>query len=171
MSDATQVIDDQGESKFEVVIDGAVAELVYRKRADRLVLIHTEVPDALSGHGIGGQLVKAAVERAARERLTLVPVCPFARDWLQRHPDLAEPDDLCGRQAAGWGCAATSATHSPVTSGGTMTKSCSIVEIVSAVTPMSRQNCLGPPYSSRTSFWNPMMLRSCSKMTSGRFLS
>ncbi len=94
MSDPAQVIDDQGESKFEIVIDGAAAELVYRRRADRLVLIHTEVPGAISGRGIGGQLVKAAVERAARERLTLVPVCPFARDWLQRHPDVADAVDV-----------------------------------------------------------------------------
>jgi predicted GNAT family acetyltransferase len=33
--------------------------------------------------------VTAAVERAAREGLTLVPLCPFARDWLERHPEAA----------------------------------------------------------------------------------
>jgi uncharacterized protein len=89
MSDPAQVIDDQGESRFEVVVDGATAELVYRRRADRLILVHTAVPATLAGHGIGGQLVRAAVARAARERLTLVPLCPFARDWLERHPDEA----------------------------------------------------------------------------------
>jgi predicted GNAT family acetyltransferase len=90
MSDPARVIDDRDKSRFEVAIDGAVAELVYRRRADRLVLIHTEVPDQLAGRGIGGQLVLAAVDRAANERLTLVPVCPFARDWLERHPDVAD---------------------------------------------------------------------------------
>ena len=89
MSDPAQVIDDQGASRFEMVKDGATAELVYRRRADRLILLHTGVPDALAGHGIGGQLVRAAVERAAKERLTVVPLCPFAREWLERHPDVA----------------------------------------------------------------------------------
>jgi uncharacterized protein len=89
MSDPARVIDDQDDSRFEAVVAGAMAELVYRRRADRLVLLHTEVPDALSGHGIGGELVRAAVDRAARERLTVVPICPFARDWLERHPDVA----------------------------------------------------------------------------------
>jgi predicted GNAT family acetyltransferase len=89
MGEMAEVIDDHEDSRFEIVIDGSAAELVYRRRADRLVLVHTEVPSALAGHGIGGQLVEAAARRAARERLTLVPLCPFARDWLERHPDLA----------------------------------------------------------------------------------
>jgi hypothetical protein len=50
-------------------------------------LVHTEVPDGLSGQGIGGRLVAAAVERALGESLTLVPVCPYARRWLEDHPD------------------------------------------------------------------------------------
>jgi predicted GNAT family acetyltransferase len=89
MSDVSRVVDDHGRSKFEIVVDGAVAELVYRRRADRLVLVHTGVPQSLAGHGVGGQLVKAAVDWAAKDRLTVVPVCPFAREWLERHPDEA----------------------------------------------------------------------------------
>lgn len=34
-------------------------------------------------------LVKAAVDRAVRDGLTIVPRCPFARRWLERHPDEA----------------------------------------------------------------------------------
>jgi hypothetical protein len=94
MSDVSRVVDDHGKSKFEIVVDGVVAELVYRRRADRLVLVHTGVPDSLSGRGVGGQLVKAAVDWAAKDRLTVVPVCPFAREWLERHPDEAEKVDV-----------------------------------------------------------------------------
>jgi predicted GNAT family acetyltransferase len=94
MSEAAEVTDDHEDSRFEIVIDGSVAELAYRRRADRLVLVHTEVPESISGHGIGGELVRAAVERAAKERLRLVPVCPFARDWLEHHPDVAATVDI-----------------------------------------------------------------------------
>ncbi len=52
-------------------------------------LVHTEVPVELEGRGIGGRLVIAAVDRAARQGLTLVPLCPFARGWLERHPEAA----------------------------------------------------------------------------------
>ncbi len=76
-------------SRFELTIDGHLAELVYRLNGQRLVLVHTEVPDALEGHGLGGRLVRAALDRAEAEDLTLVPQCPFARSWLERHPDAA----------------------------------------------------------------------------------
>ncbi len=39
-------------------------------------------------HGCG-RLVTAAVDQAARDGLTIVPLCPFARSWLERHPDAA----------------------------------------------------------------------------------
>jgi predicted GNAT family acetyltransferase len=90
MNKDERVIDNRADSRFELTVDGAVAELIYRRRADRLVLLHTEVPKALGGRGIGGQLVQAAVERASSEGLTVVPLCPFARSWLERHPAVAE---------------------------------------------------------------------------------
>ena len=78
-----RVTDNRAESRFELTVDGAVAELIYRRRANRLVLIHTEVPESLEGRGLGGNLVKAAVDRA------VIPLCPFARSWLERHPETA----------------------------------------------------------------------------------
>ncbi len=89
MTDAAQVTDNQEASRFEITEDGSLAELIYRRRADRLVLVHTGVPKALGGRGIGGQLVQAALRRAAAEGLTVVPLCPFARSWLERHPNEA----------------------------------------------------------------------------------
>jgi predicted GNAT family acetyltransferase len=84
---AVGVVDDTGGQRFTLEQDGVVAELVYRHVATRLVLVHTEVPAALGGRGVGGQLISAAIARARREGLTLVPYCPFARKWLQDHPD------------------------------------------------------------------------------------
>ena len=97
MNDAEQVTDNQAESRFELWVDGRLAELPYRRNGNRLVLIHTEVPEELEGRGLGGTLVRAAVDRAAREGMTVVPLCPFARGWLQRHPDTAS------RVAIDWG--------------------------------------------------------------------
>ena len=89
MSDGPEVTENQAKSRFEVHIGAELAELVYRKRADRLVLMHTGVPEELGGRGLGGLLVQAALTKAAAEGLTIVPLCPFARGWLQRHPDEA----------------------------------------------------------------------------------
>jgi uncharacterized protein len=89
MTQAPQVIDNTKKARFEVSIDGVLAELIYRRRGDRLILVHTGVPDALGGRGVGGLLVRAAVAKATAEGLTVVPLCPFARSWLERHPDVA----------------------------------------------------------------------------------
>jgi len=89
VSDAVPVTDNQAASRFEIADGGHLAELRYHRNGNRLVLIHTEVPEELEGRGIGGRLVTAAVDRAAREGLTLVPFCPFAHSWLQRHPEVA----------------------------------------------------------------------------------
>jgi len=85
VNDAPQVTDNQAESRFEIQADGHLAELDYRLNGKRLVLIHTETPVELEGRGLGGRLVAAALDRAKREGLTVVPLCPFARGWLERH--------------------------------------------------------------------------------------
>ncbi len=89
VSDTAQVTDNPAQSRFELDTDGHVAELVYHRNGRRLVIIHTDVPVELEGRGIGGRLVTAAIDRAAREGLTVVPLCPFARSWLERHADEA----------------------------------------------------------------------------------
>jgi uncharacterized protein len=100
VSDTPQATDNPAASRFELKVDGQLAQLVYRLRGDRLVIIHTEVPAALSSRGIGGVLAAAAVDRAARQGLTIVPLCPFARSWLERHPDAAATVSIdWGRQA------------------------------------------------------------------------
>jgi len=89
VSDTVPVTDNQAASRFEIAADGHLAELRYHRNGNRLALIHTEVPNELEGRGFGGQLVTAAVARAASEGLTIVPYCPFAYGWLERHPDVA----------------------------------------------------------------------------------
>lgn len=86
-SDTVQVVDVPAENRFVASIEGMESELVYRVSGDRFFLVHTEVPEALGGRGIAGQLVRAAVRRAESERLTIVPWCPYARRWLKEHPD------------------------------------------------------------------------------------
>jgi predicted GNAT family acetyltransferase len=84
------IVDVPDERRFVAVKDGAVAELVYRIEGGRLVVVHTGVPEELEGHGLGGRLVRGALDKAQRQQLTLVPLCPFARRWLREHPDDAQ---------------------------------------------------------------------------------
>jgi uncharacterized protein len=88
-SGEAEVVDRPDENRLVVEADGQVAELIYRREGNHLVLVHTGVPAALGGRGIGGRLVEAAVEKAAAEGLVVEAWCPFARTWLRTHPEVA----------------------------------------------------------------------------------
>jgi uncharacterized protein len=83
----TDIVDNAAKSRYELTRDGHTAELDYTIEGDRIVLLHTEVPKALGGQGIGGELIQAALQRAAEDGLTIIPVCRYARRWLEKHPD------------------------------------------------------------------------------------
>jgi predicted GNAT family acetyltransferase len=84
---AVNVVDNRARSRFEITIEGLTATLDYERAPKRLTLMHTEVPEALRGRGIGERLVDAAVDAGHAEGLTLVVVCPFARAYLRRRRD------------------------------------------------------------------------------------
>lgn len=86
-ADEPAVVDREALSRFETEVDGHAAFLEYRREGDDLVLVHTDVPPVLGGRGLGGVLVAAAVDDARARGLTLVPVCDYARSWLEKHPD------------------------------------------------------------------------------------
>ncbi len=93
-NDTVDVVDVPAEHRFVARGTDAEAELVYRLDGDRLYLIHTEVPEAWNGRGVGSRLVRAALRRAQADHLTVVPWCPFARRWLKEHPDEAGGIDV-----------------------------------------------------------------------------
>ena len=81
-----QVIDNTGEQRFELNVDGRMAFLQYKRANGALTLIHTEVPEELRGRHLGEQLVQAALAAGRTEGLRIVAVCPFVRAYLRKHP-------------------------------------------------------------------------------------
>ncbi|HUI03539.1 MAG TPA: GNAT family N-acetyltransferase [Acidimicrobiales bacterium] len=86
---APAVVDDPDGQRLLIARPDGDAELDYDRDGERFVVVHTEVPESARGEGLGGVLVRAAVERAAAEGLTVVPLCPYARRWLREHDDVA----------------------------------------------------------------------------------
>ena len=80
------VCDNPEANRYELAADGQTSVLNYERRAGEITLIHTEVPEALRGHGIGESLVKGALDLARAEGLRIIVVCPFVRAYLRRHP-------------------------------------------------------------------------------------
>lgn len=74
-------------ARFELVVDGEIAAAYYRIEGDRVVLTHTEVPQALSGRGVGTRLAHGVFEIIRARRLTIVAQCPFMAKYAARHPE------------------------------------------------------------------------------------
>ena len=77
--------------RYEVEVDGVTAYVLYRRKPGVITLVHTEVPKALAGRGVGSRLAKHVLDAARAEGLKVVPVCPFIAAWMKKHP---EYDDL-----------------------------------------------------------------------------
>lgn len=57
---------------------------------NKMTIWHTEIPPSLQHRGIGGKLIEGAVRLASLDSSCLRIVCPFARKYLARHPELKE---------------------------------------------------------------------------------
>ena len=74
--------------RYATVINGDEAEMTYsRAGATRIIIDHTGVPDSMRGTGVGKQLVAAAVADARAEGYKIIPLCPFAKATLEKHPE------------------------------------------------------------------------------------
>lgn len=90
MTGAEYVVRDAPErSRYEVVGDGevVVGYLEYTVEPGLIVLAHTEVAPSVEGQGVGSRLVKGALEDIRSRALRIIPLCPFVKAYLQRHPE------------------------------------------------------------------------------------
>jgi uncharacterized protein len=62
----------------------------YQLRGDQIRFIHTEVNPDVGENGLGSRLVRAALDDVRGRALQVVPLCPFVRGWIERHPDYAD---------------------------------------------------------------------------------
>ena len=79
---------EQNESlhRFEWTEEGTLSVLEYRLEGSTLTLTHTEVPEAMGGKGIAGDLVKHALELARRNDWKVRPACSYVAAYIRRHP-------------------------------------------------------------------------------------
>ena len=77
---------DAAQQRFEALVDGVRAELDYEQRGDILCLTHTGVPPEIGGRGVGGELVRAALEYARAKGLKVRPSCSYAANYIERNP-------------------------------------------------------------------------------------
>ena len=81
---------DAARQRFVATLDGVQAELEYEQRSQVLSLTHTGVPSAIGGRGVGGDLVRSALDYARSKGLKVVPSCGYAAAYIERHPEYAD---------------------------------------------------------------------------------
>ena len=82
------VVDNPDASRYEIRVDGKLAGfVVYRLPPDRIVFVHTEIDQAMEGRGLGGRLIRAALDDARAKGRKVTALCPFVGDYIERHPD------------------------------------------------------------------------------------
>jgi predicted GNAT family acetyltransferase len=85
MSD--EVIHDEDRSRFVLEDDGHRAVLEYRTSVgDTLDMAHTFVPPEARGGGLGGRLVRGALDWARAHGRRVVPSCSFVAAFIDAHP-------------------------------------------------------------------------------------
>jgi uncharacterized protein len=92
----TEVADNPDKERFEILADGELAGFVqYHLRDNEIALTHTQTDDRFRGQGIAGRLVQSSLDTARELHLTVLPYCPFVRNWITEHreyADLVPPD-------------------------------------------------------------------------------
>jgi len=88
MSDI-EVKNNPARHRYEALVDGKVAGFaVYGLTDSAIVFLHTEVGEEYGGQGVGSALARGALDDVRADgRRDVVPLCPFIKGWLDKHPD------------------------------------------------------------------------------------
>lgn len=84
----TEVLDNAASSRFELAVGDEMAVAYYRHEDGRYVLTHTEVPQALSGQGIGTRLAQGVFKILGERNARIIAKCPFMSAFAVKHPEL-----------------------------------------------------------------------------------
>ena len=84
------VRDNPDRNRFELATAAGTAFANYRRDDLTVMIMHTEVPRALEGRGVGSQLVAGTLDLIRAEGRKVVPMCSFVRYFINTHPDYAD---------------------------------------------------------------------------------
>ncbi len=75
-------------NRFEARVDGDPAGFAEYMTTDTLIVFtHTEVDPRFEGKGVGGALIRGALDRVRAGERKVLPLCPFVKAWIGKHPD------------------------------------------------------------------------------------
>ncbi len=78
------------EFRYEATNGTDIAYLSYRWLKGSMVLMHTVVPPAMQGSGVGSALVKYVLDDAREKGLYIVVYCTFVKAYIDKHIEYAD---------------------------------------------------------------------------------
>jgi predicted GNAT family acetyltransferase len=88
---AFEITEERGETKGRYVARAPGkpdAEMTFSIMNEKTIIIdHTGVPDEWRGMGVGKALVERGVLDARERGVRIIPLCPFAKAQIAKHPE------------------------------------------------------------------------------------
>ena len=87
-----QLVNDSDARRYRLMSDGEeVGYSEYDPIAPASILIkHTEVLPQHEGKGFGSQLVKRMLDDIRTQGKTVIPICPYALNYIRRHREFLD---------------------------------------------------------------------------------
>jgi predicted GNAT family acetyltransferase len=79
--------------RFEVLVGGRVIGKAAYKDYDggpQRIFYHTVINEEYGGQGLAGKLATEALDQTVGAGLNIVPVCPYIKKFLSKHPEYAD---------------------------------------------------------------------------------
>jgi len=90
------VVHNADRRRYELQDDGntiGFTKYRYRSEQNQMVFVHTEVDDAYSGQGLASRLARFALDDVRSLGRRIVPLCPYIRAYIRKHPEYADITD------------------------------------------------------------------------------
>lgn len=85
---APRVTDVAARRRWELVVAGTLVGFAeYSLVKNAVMFTHTEILPGNEGKGYGSILAKAALEDVVRAGKLIIPICPFIKSYIERHPE------------------------------------------------------------------------------------
>lgn len=84
------IVDNTARKRYELIVDHHIAFVAYERAPGTIRFIHTVVPKALEGRGIGSRLARHVLDKARADGDKVIADCPFIAAWIKKHPEYAD---------------------------------------------------------------------------------
>ena len=85
------VRDDPEHHRYELRVGVSPAGYAaYHSQPGLVTVLHTEVDPAFEGQGLGSAFVRSMLDDVRGKGAKVLPVCPFVRSFLERHPEYGD---------------------------------------------------------------------------------